>query len=68
MGVIIPLHSELNHSFIFLHYKLKTKLIYAMGIIFFFMVIFEVHYIWYQRKSYNTGPEQGHINFLVYIF
>ena len=28
---------------------------------------FEVHYIWYQRKSYNTGPEQGHINCLVYI-
>jgi hypothetical protein len=31
------------------------------------LVIFEVHYIWYQRKSYNTGPEQGHINRLVYI-
>jgi hypothetical protein len=31
------------------------------------MVIFEVHYIWYQRKSYNTGLEQVHINCLVYI-
>jgi hypothetical protein len=31
------------------------------------LVIFEVHYIWYRRKSYNTGPEQGHINCLVYI-
>jgi hypothetical protein len=28
---------------------------------------FEVHYIWYKRKSYNTGPEQGHINCLLYI-
>jgi hypothetical protein len=31
------------------------------------MVIFEVHYIRYQRKSYNTGLEQVHINCLVYI-
>ena len=35
--------------------------------IFFCDSFFEVHYIWYQRKSYNTGPEQGHINRLSYI-
>jgi hypothetical protein len=35
MGVIITLRLELNHSCFFLQYKLKTKFIYAMGIIFF---------------------------------
>jgi hypothetical protein len=42
------------------------KLNYVIGN-FFFYGEFEVHYIWYQRQSYNTGPQQGHINYLEYI-
>jgi hypothetical protein len=42
------------------------KLNYVIDFLFFYGK-FEVHHIWYQRKSYDTGPEQGHINCLVYI-
>jgi hypothetical protein len=59
MGVIIPLRSELNHSYFFLHYNIKMKLIYAMGIKKQIMVIFEVHYR-YPRVGVPTPPKMDY--------
>ena len=56
-----------DKSFLVLNSKLKQKLIYVIEKGNFFYGKFDVHYIWYQRKHYNTGLEQGHINYLVYI-